>query len=253
MRHVAGLVDMLCIALFLVVSAQTVWVLKSQRGSADRQDEDMRVIYNGVLASSVLLWPVIFDATIGLSQLFAKPKLLVGFFWPIVLGLTELNYVSRFSTTTGAQGRAAALFQQADLNVDTTMIISAAFAMGSLLLGSRRNTPVNYMIMYALLFCVAFLVPTLQIPPETKESIMWRSVQKVVLNYAIGFTIAGISTDILGNVFTAPDAGIVVAAATAAAAPDVEPTATASLPPPPAAGEPTATTSTVLNSNIKFV
>jgi hypothetical protein len=90
------------------------------------------------------------------------------------------------------------------------MIISAAFAMGSLLLGSRRNTPVNYMIMYALLFCVAFLVPTLQIPPETKESIMWRSVQKVVLNYAIGFTIAGISTDIWGNVFTAPDAGIVV-------------------------------------------
>ena len=98
MRHVAGLVDMLCISLFLVVSAQTVWVLKSPRGSADRQDEDMRVIYNGVLASSVLLWPVIFDATIGLSQLFAKPKLLVGFFWPIVLGLTELNYVSRFSS-----------------------------------------------------------------------------------------------------------------------------------------------------------
>ena len=119
------------------------------------------------------------------------------------------------------------------------MIISAAFAMGSLLLGSRRNTPVNYMIMYALLFCVAFLVPTLQIPPESKESIMWRSVQKVVLNYAIGFTIAGISTDILGNVFTVPDAGIVVVN-------DTTTTADAPTPPRP------ETTSTVMDSKLTF-
>ena len=192
---------MLCLSMLLFICLSTVWKLKDPRGSTYRQDEEMRLIYNAVLAGSVIAWPLIFDATIGLDKLTDKPKLLFGFLWPIILGLVELNYVSRFSTDTGKLGNASALFQHADLSKDTTAIISAAFAMGSLLIGSRRNTAVNYIIMYALLFCVAFLVPTIQIPPGTKEAIMWRSVQKVVLNYAIGFTIAGISTDLLMDVF----------------------------------------------------
>ena len=61
--------------------------------------------------------------------------------------------------------------------------------------------------MYALLFCVAFVVPTLQLPADTKESIMWRAIQKVFLNYAIGFTIAGISSDIMIDMFAVKENG----------------------------------------------
>jgi hypothetical protein len=205
--EVSGVVSMSCVVVLVLIGLATVWKLKDPRGSTDRQDEEMRLIYNAVLASSVVAWPIVFDATIGLAALTAEPKLLFGFLWPVLLGLIELNYVSSFSTVTGKAGRASALFQHADLSKDTSAIISAAFAMGSLLLGSRKNSAVNYIIMYALLFCVAFLVPTLQIPPDTKPAIMWRSVQKVVLNYAIGFTIAGISTDLLPDVFREHEAG----------------------------------------------
>jgi hypothetical protein len=200
-NEISGIINMLCLLTLLFICLSTVWKLKDPRGSTYRQDEEMRLIFNAVLAGSVIAWPLVFDATIGLDKLIEKPKLLFGFLWPIMLGLVELNYVSRFSTDTGKLGAASALFQHADLSKDTSAIISAAFAMGSLLIGSRRNTAVNYIIMYALLFCVAFLVPTLQIPPGTREAIMWRSVQKVVLNYAIGFTISGISTDLLMDVF----------------------------------------------------
>ena len=199
--EVSGIVDVVCFAGVLIICLWTVWMLKDPKGSQEKQDEHMRLIYNAVLSSSVLLWPIVFDVTIGLPQLFANPRLIIGFFWPTLISMTELNYVSHFSTATGKTGKATSLFQQSDLNADTGAIISAAFAMGSLLLGSRKNTAVNYIIMYGLLFCVAFVVPTLQLPPETKEAVMWRSIQKVFLNYAIGFTIAGISADIMSDVF----------------------------------------------------
>lgn len=195
-NDVRGLVDMICFGLLLAVCFVTAWMLKDPKGSKERQDEQMRLVYNAVLTSSVLVWPMVFDATIGLDKLLKNPKLVVGFFWPIIISMTELNYVSKFSTSTGKDGKSSSWFQQADLNADTGAIISAAFAMGSLLIGSRKTTGVNYILMYALLFCVAFLVPTLQVPPDTKEGVMWRSVQKVILNYAIGFTISGISVDI---------------------------------------------------------
>ena len=192
---------MTCFGLLLTVCFVTTWMLKDPKGSNERQDEQMKLVYNAVLTSSVLVWPVVFDATIGLGKLFENPKLIVGFFWPIIISMTELNYVSKFSTSTGPDGKSSSSwFQQADLNADTSAIISAAFAMGSLLISSRKTTGVNYILMYALLFCVAFLVPTLQVPPDTKEGVMWRSVQKVILNYAIGFTISGISVDIFPEV-----------------------------------------------------
>ena len=195
-KELRGLADLICFCLLLVVCFQTVWILKDPKGSNERQEEQMKLIYNAVLASSILLWPLVFDVTIGLHKLFTSPNLIIGFFWPIIISMTELNYVSQFSTSTGKNGKNVAWFQQRDLNADTGAVISAAFAMGSLLMGTRKNKGVNSILMYALLFCVAFLVPTLQVPPETKEGVMWRSVQKVILNYAIGFTISGISVDI---------------------------------------------------------
>jgi hypothetical protein len=207
-NEVFGIVDIICFGFVLLICFSTVWMLKDPKGSNEKQDEHMRLIYNGVLASSVLMWPIVFDLTIGLRQLFENPKLIIGFFWPILISMTELNYVSCFNTTTtGKSNKASAMFQQSDLNADTGAIISAAFAMGSLLLGSRKNTTVNYIIMYALLFCVAFVVPTLQLPADTKESIMWRAIQKVFLNYAIGFTIAGISSDIMIDMFAVKENG----------------------------------------------
>lgn len=198
---VPGLVDVTLLACILMVLLTTVWILRDPKGSQDRHEEEIRLLYNCVLAVGVLAWPIVFDATIGLHKLTTDPRLLLGFFWPIALNITEMNYVSKFSTSTGAHGRASAMFQHADLNADTSAIISAAFAMGSLIMNRKGTYATSHIIMYALVFCLAFVVPTLQVPPETKESVLFRSAQKVVTTYAIGFTVCGISSDLFANFF----------------------------------------------------
>lgn len=193
------------LALSLGVILHTQRLLKDPRGSRDREEEETRLVFNAVLTVGVLWWPIVWDATIGLHRLIEEPRLLLGFIWVPVLTMLELQYVSQFSAATGKAGRASALFQHSDLNSDTSAIISAAFAMGSLLYSSSKNYTATHIIMYALVFCLAFVVPTLQVPPETKAAVMWRSVQKLILNYAIGFIISGICTDLLKGVFSHED------------------------------------------------
>jgi len=202
---VSGLIDVCFLALSLGVILQTQWLIKDPRGSRDRQEEEIRLIFNAVLTVGVLWWPLVWDATIGLDKLIEQPRLLPGFLWVPVLTMMELQYVSKFSAATGKAGRASALFQHSDLNADTSSIISAAFAMGSLFFSSTKNYTATHIIMYALVFCLAFVVPTLQVPPETKEAVMWRSVQHLILNYSIGFIISGISTDLLKKLFNKED------------------------------------------------
>ena len=198
---VSGLVDVCLLALIMGVILQTVWQLKKPSGASDRQEEDMRYIFNAITAIGILAWPIVFDMTVGLNKLMMEPRLLVGFAWPIGVSLTELQYVCQLSAATGQKGRAIALFQHSNLNTDIGSIIAIAIAMGRLLLGKSKNFPlVSQMVMYAMVFCIAFVVPTLQVPPETKEAVMWRSMQKVMLTYAIGFTVSGISADLLRDV-----------------------------------------------------
>jgi hypothetical protein len=206
LRGVNGLVNVSMLALSLGIILQTQWLLKDPRGSRDREEEEIRLVFNAVLTVGVLWWPIVWDATIGLHRLIEEPRLLLGFIWVPVLTMLELQYVSQFSAATGKAGRASALFQHSDLNSDTSAIISAAFAMGSLLYSSSKNYTATHIIMYALVFCLAFVVPTLQVPPETKAAVMWRSVQKLILNYAIGFIISGICTDLLKGLFSHDDA-----------------------------------------------
>jgi hypothetical protein len=198
---VAGLVDVCLLALIMGIVLQTVWVLKKPTGSTERQEEEMRLIFNAIVSIGVLAWPIVFDMTVGLNKLMMQPRLLIGFAWPICVLLTELQYVCQLSAATGQKGRAVALFQHTNLNTDIGSIIAIAIAMGRLLLGKSKNFPlVSQMIMYAMVFCIAFVVPTLQVPPETKEAVMWRSIQKIMLTYAIGFTVSGISADLLKDV-----------------------------------------------------
>lgn len=200
-QGVNGLIDVSMLALILGVMVYTVWLVKNPKGSMERQDEEMRLICNAVLTIGVLAWPVVFDATIGIDSLFKEPRLLLGFAWPVALLMTDLQFVTKFSTATGQKGRATALFQQADLKSDTSSIMYAAFAMGSLLFSSNKNFTVTHIIMYAMVMCLGFVVPTLQVPPETKEALLWRCMQRVVMTWAIGFVVSGISTDLLTKLF----------------------------------------------------
>lgn len=229
----AGLVDVSLLALILAVLFATVWILRDSKGSKERQEEEMRLIYNSVLATGTLAWPIVFDATIGLNKLYTDPRLLLGFFWPMALNITELNYVSQFSSATGAKGRASAMFLQQDLNSDTASIMSAAFAMGSLMMNRNNTYNTSHIIMYAMVFCLAFVVPTLQVPPETKEAVMFRSAQKIITTYAIGFIVCGISSDLFANFFQSAPASSTTTFTATTTPPAPSPATTTPTSPPP--------------------
>ena len=165
------------------------------RRPTDDDEENMCYLYSGVLLGGMLLWPVLFDLCIGLRDLVKRPRMMFGFFWvPLIMAL-DMGFVVRGST----QGELP--FQHHELSQDTSTIISAAFAMGSLFYASARNYSATHILMYALLLCIAFIVPTVTVPRGTKQAVLVRSVQKVALNYAIGLVICGISVDLFHGVF----------------------------------------------------
>ena len=85
------------------------------------------------------------------------------------------------------------------LKTDANTIISAAFAIGTLMASLKKHDKAQgaNLVMYALLLCVAFVMPTSDVPATSRISILIRSSQKVCLNYAIGFILAGISLDLV--------------------------------------------------------
>ncbi len=149
------------------------------RRPTDDDEENMCYLYSGVLLGGMLLWPVLFDLCIGLRDLVKRPRMMFGFFWvPLIMAL-DMGFVVRGST----QGELP--FQHHELSQDTSTI----------------NYSATHILMYALLLCIAFIVPTVTVPRGTKQAVLVRSVQKVALNYAIGLVICGISVDLFHGVF----------------------------------------------------
>ena len=161
-------------------------------------DEVMRYYVNAVLALGLLLWPLIWDAAVGggLARLATQPKLFLALLWPLVMVLVDLQYVRNRSQD-------ALFFESLHrvgyLQSDANTIITAAFAIGTLITSVHKQNKGEgvRVVMYALLLCVAFVIPTSDVPVTSRAALIVRSGQKVCLNYAIGFVIAGIMLDLL--------------------------------------------------------
>jgi len=192
-----GLIDVLLLAIALGVIVHTQYCLRNEGHTADKQEEEVRLMFNSMLTVGTLMWPVVWDATIGLDELLLHPRLLLGFLWLPVILMVQQSFVTKFAGEVGKEGRAMAMFQQKTLMEDSSMLISTAFAMGSLLFTAKSSINATRTIMVGLVLVLACVLPTLHVPPGTRSAVLWRSGQFIVLNYAIAFVIAGISTDLL--------------------------------------------------------
>ncbi|MCH9717932.1 MAG: hypothetical protein K0U52_12760 [Gammaproteobacteria bacterium] len=198
-----GLIDVIALIGALAIILHTQFILRDERKTQEKQEEEIRFIANAMLTVGTLIWPIVWDVTIGLDKLMEKPRLVPAFFWVPFFHLCQMQFVPQVSGEGDETSRALFIFQQKGLSEDTSQLISAAFAMGSLFLASTKNesNTENYgaahIIMYGLIMCLAFVVPTLHVPPETRTAVLWRSAQFVMLNYAIAFVIAGISANLL--------------------------------------------------------
>ena len=186
------------VGLMVWVLLDTHTQLRVHAKAEQLNDEVMRYYVNAVLALGLLLWPLIWDAALGsgLARLARQPKLFLALLWPLVMVLVDLQYVRNRSQD-------ALFFESLHrigyLQSDANTIITAAFAMGTLITSMHKQSRGEgvRVVMYALLLCVAFVIPTSDVPVTSRAALIIRSGQKVCLNYAIGFVIAGIMLDLL--------------------------------------------------------
>ena len=195
------------IGLLLFVLVDTHAFFRAYDKVPHLQDEIMRLYVNAVLMAGLLLWPLVWDVAVaspaggGLRRLRAQPKMLLGLVWPIVMILVDMQYVRK---RTQDVSFFESLHRIGYLQTDANTIITAAFAMGTLITsmqskktgGTGQGSGVQ-IVMYALLLCVAFVIPTSDVPVTSRAALIIRSAQKVCLNYAIGFVIAGIMADLI--------------------------------------------------------
>lgn len=186
------------VGLMVWVLLDTHTQLRVHAKAEQLNDEVMRYYVNAVLALGLLLWPLIWDAAVGggLVRLARQPKLFLALLWPLVMVLADMQYVRNRSQD-------ALFFESLHrigyLQSDANTIITAAFAMGTLITSMHKQHKGEgvRVVMYALLLCVAFVIPTSDVPVTSRAALIIRSGQKVCLNYAIGFVIAGIMLDLL--------------------------------------------------------
>ena len=190
------------VALMVWVLLDTHTQLRVHAKAEQLNDEVMRYYVNAVLGIGLLLWPLVWDAAVasgavsGLQRLARQPKLFLALLWPLVMVLVDLQYVRNRSQD-------ALFFESLHrigyLQSDANTIITAAFARGTLITSMHKQSKGEgvRVVMYALLLCVAFVIPTSDVPVTSRAALIIRSGQKVCLNYAIGFVIAGIMLDLL--------------------------------------------------------
>jgi hypothetical protein len=200
---IQGLADVILVIMVMGVTLHTQYTLKTENINNDSEEEELRLLFNAMLTIGTLMWPVVWDFTVGLDNLVACPRMLPAFFWLPLMNIAQMHFIPVASGETGGKGHALAIFQQKELGDNAAMLISAAFAMGSLLFSSRRsNYSATHIIMYGLVLCLAFVIPKVHVPADTRSAVVWKSGQFIVMNYAFGLVIAGISSDLLTNTLT---------------------------------------------------
>ena len=192
---------MVVFVMFVVVDTAATFQLLSNQNQAIT-DERMRIYISSTMLVGMLVWPILWNALVakdgisGGDQLGASPRLCLAFFWPLLMLLVDLQLARRRSKDPTFF---EALQRIGYLKSDANTIITASFAIGTLLVSLKKHDKAHgaRLVMYALLLCVAFVMPTSETPATSRVAIVIRASQKVCLNYAIGFVIAGILTDLV--------------------------------------------------------
>lgn len=155
----------------------------------DERGHRFKILNTTVSLMGLLLWPVVWDLTMGYNLLFQSPLAIAGFLWPMIINLIQM-------ISTKARGRSKTV----GVYRDASAIISIGFAIGTLLisqvgqnnLSSLEGQKVLPALLYSLLLSIAFVVPIAHIEPNYTSSVTIKSTQRTFLNYSVGFVITGI-------------------------------------------------------------
>jgi hypothetical protein len=131
----------------------------------------------------IACWPFVWALVLGDARhdAIALPSLL----WPIVI--IAIDMVGMRHTTYESHTQS----KKSLLNMDANAICSLTFALSSIV-SAQENACCKRIFLFAVLFCVAFVLPSIHTSTSSSIPIAIEALQKGFLAYATGLLLAGV-------------------------------------------------------------
>lgn len=158
---------------------------RAHKSEALRVSETLATVY----AVGAVLWPLLFQALVGMDALARAPAVLAALVWPIGLLLLDLSAVDR--QTLDSEARRS----MRGMTLESNSIASLTFAVGGLLmthLGRQWTKAATPLLCAVVFFCVAFVTPHPALHARTVEGVRVHAMQRVALVYCIGLLSAAV-------------------------------------------------------------
>ena len=153
-----------------------------QRGQSTRIRT--RLTVTTVWMVAIVLWPLVWRSVVQREDVRSAFPL-IGLLWPIVILIGDLVAMRQHTYDTALQSK------RQFMTMDANAICSLTFAI-SAYIGAQNHKCCNRIFLWAILGCVAFIMPSPHTHVNALESIAYEAMQKGVLAYATGFLITGV-------------------------------------------------------------
>ena len=180
--HATVGVDLMC-----CMGIITVIVLGTQLADGMAPSYQRRAAAATTYGAMLLLWPVFFSAVIRFDFFHQMPALWLSLIWPVVMLLLSMAHAD--------QPRDRRMHEKTNQQTDVNAVTGFCFAVGGMVssqLGKQAMLSVSTIFTTAFLMCLAFVLPTPEIPVQTTLFVVVETIQQAFLQWAIALLIAGI-------------------------------------------------------------
>jgi hypothetical protein len=165
-----------------VVTYMAMYGLATQRTQSTRVRTRLMVTVVWMIA--IALWPLVWRNVVEKSPKH-HPCVIIGLIWPICILLFDVLATRKHAYENHLQSK------RQFLTMDASTICSLTFAISSYI-GAQSHKCCNKIFLWAILGCVAFIMPSPHTHTNTMETIAFEAIQKAVLAYATGMLLTGV-------------------------------------------------------------
>lgn len=142
-----------------------------------------RLLVTTIWLIAITAWPLAWRMIVDTENL--TPYALVGVIWPVLILSFDLFAMRQHTYDDQLQSK------RQYMTMDANAICSLTFAI-SAFIGAQRHPCCNRIFLWAILGCVAFIMPAPHVNVNAMETIAFEAIQKAVLAYATGLLLSGV-------------------------------------------------------------
>lgn len=132
---------------------------------------------------AILVWPLIWASF--LKDRRKDVHALPGLVWPLVILIIDIRSMNHTTYESNTQSKRSVM------TMDANAMCSLTFALSGIL-GAQNDSCCRDVFMYAIIGCIAFVLPAPYSTNSSTETVVIESIQKTMLAYATGMLLTGI-------------------------------------------------------------